>query len=57
MIAGLARPVFLKDREGTFVADLAEGPDGTVSLAEAVVWGVGVLHQRLDAVARITPWE
>jgi len=51
VVAGPARPRFLEKGQGAFVAYLVEGPDGAVSLLEAVIFGVHVCHQCLDSVA------
>ena len=51
MVAGAACVESLQRCQCAFVADLAECPDGAVSLFEAVIFGVHVCNQCLDPVA------
>lgn len=44
VIAGVGGVVSFKSGQGAGVADLAEGPDGPVSLSETVVCGLDVLY-------------
>ena len=53
VIAGAAGVVFLESGQGAFVADLAECPDGPVSLSERVVLRLDVLDQRVYAIAGV----
>lgn len=53
MVAGFAGSEFLEDRQGAAVANLAECPDGSVSLPETVIFRLNVRHQRLYPVAGV----
>ncbi len=53
MVTGLARAEFFLCGQGAFVAYLAEGPDGAVSLPETVIFRVHVRYQCLDSVTGV----